>query len=820
MNITEALLAGLFGLLVAGAAFLGASTIVHLTKLDRVARLASTASLIVLFGAVLGGIGAHGAPTGQVGVDAMYRGGFVALIAAAAGLAALPILALGALGILMALPFGRVDAVPVALASVVLGTLGALRWGRRGTQNESAETTGATGATEFDRPLRILAGGCLANALLRLPTDVRTLVPTGIAGLVAGVVVLAGLAAATRRTRRFAGLAILVGGAITGVGAAGAAIAARGSRSSADRGIAAARLAIAAVRRGDATSASAGFRDAATLLHEAQDGLSARDAVLGRYLPVVAPNLNAAKRLTRAGAQVATSAGRAVGAVDLHGLRGTDGRIDVDALAALQAPMAGVRADIAVAIRELDDSLGPWTAAAITRQARSLRAELYAARGTSAAAGRILDALPGLLGRDGPRRYLLVVPTPAEARGSGGLIGNYGEILADHGAITLSRFGRTIELNTNGVPPAERVLHAPADYMRRYAPFEVSKLWQNVTLSPDFPSAAEAMASLYPQSGGTHVDGIISADPFALAAILRLTGPIEVDGWPVPITADNAPTILLHDWYAQLTETRNKERIDLQGRVASEAWSRLLHSPLPALTTLGSTFGEVARQRHLQFWAERSSEQQFFRRLGLDGAVAPLAGDGFAAITNNAGANKIEWYLHRTITYDATVDLSTGAVTSTATIDMRNDAPAGGEAPYLIANGATPPAPDGTSIQYVSLYSPLKLQRAIFDGVVLATTHDTELGRNVYAAWIRIPPGRSGVLAAEFAGTLSTVPAAGYRLELGCQPLVNDDEARVRIRIAPGTKAVVATNLQPASGSFAANESLTCGKRYRVRLAG
>ena len=226
------------------------------------------------------------------------------------------------------------------------------------------------------------------------------------------------------------------------------------------------------------------------------------------------------------------------------------------------------------------------------------------------------------------------------------------------------------------------------------------------------------------------------------------------------------------------------------------------------------------RQRHLQFWAERSSEKQFFRRLGLDGAVAPMAGDGFAAITNNAGANKIEWYLHRTISYDATVDLSTGAVTSTATIDMRNDAPAGGEAPYLIANSATPPAPDGTSIQYVSLYSPLELLRATFDGVVLATTRDTELGRNVYAGWIRIPPGRSGVLVAEFAGTLSTVPAAGYRLELGCQPLVNADEARVRIRIAPGTKAVVATNLQPASGSFAANESLMCGKRYRVRLAG
>ena len=52
--------------------------------------------------------------------------------------------------------------------------------------------------------------------------------------------------------------------------------------------------------------------------------------------------------------------------------------------------------------------------------------------------------------------------------------------------------------------------------------------WSNVTMSPHFPSTAAVMAELYPQSGGAAVDGVFAMDPYVLAALVELTGPIDV----------------------------------------------------------------------------------------------------------------------------------------------------------------------------------------------------------------------------------------------------------------------------------------------------
>ncbi len=41
---------------------------------------------------------------------------------------------------------------------------------------------------------------------------------------------------------------------------------------------------------------------------------------------------------------------------------------------------------------------------------------------------------------------------------------------------------------------------------------------------------AQVIGGLYPQSGGEPIDGAISVDPITLAAFLKLTGPVAVDG--------------------------------------------------------------------------------------------------------------------------------------------------------------------------------------------------------------------------------------------------------------------------------------------------
>ena len=124
----------------------------------------------------------------------------------------------------------------------------------------------------------------------------------------------------------------------------------------------------------------------------------------------------------------------------------------------------------------------------------------------------------------------------------------------------------------------------------------------------------------------------MSARLRSIVALMPFTMPVNMPIWArinrpekaSATTAENAPTVLLHDWYSQLSEDRNPERIDLQGRVAAEAWSRLFAAPVPPLATLGATLGDAAKARHLQLWANRPEEQSFFRRIGVDGSMAPL----------------------------------------------------------------------------------------------------------------------------------------------------------------------------------------------------
>jgi hypothetical protein len=54
--------------------------------------------------------------------------------------------------------------------------------------------------------------------------------------------------------------------------------------------------------------------------------------------------------------------------------------------------------------------------------------------------------------------------------------------------------------------------------------------WSNITMAPDFPTVAQVITELYPQSGGRQIDGVFSIDVFGISGLLEMTGPIDVPG--------------------------------------------------------------------------------------------------------------------------------------------------------------------------------------------------------------------------------------------------------------------------------------------------
>src|SRR5205814_1701063 len=102
----------------------------------------------------------------------------------------------------------------------------------------------------------------------------------------------------------------------------------------------------------------------------------------------------------------------------------------------------------------LDDTVAAartgWLVAPLDHRLGELAAETGSARVQAANAVQVTDLAPRLLGRDGPRRWLILFTTPAEARGLGGFPGNFAELTVDHGAISVTKFGRSTDLINGG----------------------------------------------------------------------------------------------------------------------------------------------------------------------------------------------------------------------------------------------------------------------------------------------------------------------------------------------------------------------------------
>ena len=147
----------------------------------------------------------------------------------------------------------------------------------------------------------------------------------------------------------------------------------------------------------------------------------------------------------------------------------------------------------------------------------------------------------------------------AEARATGGFIGSYALLTAHDGKLSVGPVFRTSTWNDAMRAVVDPTLTAPVDYLLRYAQFQPATNLQNVNLSPDFPTVGGALISLAPQAGVGHVDGVFSVDPVGLAALLRLTGPVNVEAGPRTSTPTTSCSVTLRDAYGSVrghTRTR------------------------------------------------------------------------------------------------------------------------------------------------------------------------------------------------------------------------------------------------------------------------
>lgn len=381
---------------------------------------------------------------------------------------------------------------------------------------------------------------------------------------------------------------------------------------------------------------------------------------------------------------------------DLDGVT-EGGGIDIDKVRAIQEPVRAASAAFAAADAEVSgqDSSG------FVSQVRD-RFDDYVSRvgdlSRNLESGRTTtDLLPGLLGGDGPRDYLLVFQNNAEVRATGGIPGSWAEVHAEDGELVIRRQGSSASFGSFTPPSisdAEREVYN--DIFAAY--------WQNATMTPSWPRAADLMRTIWEETyAPTELDGVLSLDPVAMSYLLDGSSPVEVGG--APLTAANAVERLLSEPYLTLEPAEQDAFFAEATRALFGSFTGSLTDPLAFVQGLQRAVDE----RRFLLTSYTDAEADALADFDITGVVPSDDGSRPHVLVGltDATASKMSYYLR----YDTSVTASgcaDGVQTLAGQMSLSQTIPAAEAAslPIYVRGPGDIGIPAGSQLVVVRLYSP------------------------------------------------------------------------------------------------------------------
>jgi Protein of unknown function (DUF4012) len=592
-----------------------------------------------------------------------------------------------------------------------------------------------------------------------------------------------------RRRRRLVSLVVL---AFLLVGAAGAALAAVTTlrlRSDLEEGRAALNDGRPALLNGRIDEAAAAFRHATRVFDGAAADASSGLTQIGGMLPVLGRSPNVAAAIAEAGAHagraglaIATAIGDLPDGIDA--LAPTDGALPLDAIASLAAPLAEARAHIERASATLHASPKGLLPGPLADARRAAIERVDDLERLLAPAGSLATGLNAFAGGDGTRRYLFFAQNPAELRGTGGIWGAYAIVRARDGRFSFSPFAPIQSLDG---APRGAVDPPNPDYERNYGQYGAPGYWLNTNMTPDFPSAARAAIAIWESTEGDQLDGVITADPFALRRLLQVTGAVQVPQPPIEVSEDNVVALLTNRAFSLFPDAPTRKAV--LGEAARVVFDEFLTLPgraLPRLRAIGSTLADG----HLRIYAEDRTMQGALVTAGLDGGLrSARGGDLVAVVVNSGSGGKVDYYSRRSLRHEVTLLPAGRAVTTTVTT-IENGAPTTGQPRYVIGPSQ---GNAGDNIPLVAVYCGRRcnLVRAERDDRRIRIHTGSELGFPYFRDYFTIPSGRTRSLTVQTQRSDSWEGdqlGGTYRLTVMGQTTVRPTSTTIRIHAPAGMR--------------------------------
>jgi hypothetical protein len=511
----------------------------------------------------------------------------------------------------------------------------------------------------------------------------------------------------------------------------------------------------AALARGRPEEAGAAVQAAQRSLQVAEAVPERRELRVAARLPVLSEGIADTRRLLAAAGGLTRAGERAV-AVAPHLragpaalLRGD--RFDLDALDDATAQAKGLVAELEAARAQLEGVRGGPLEPGVEETRRWALGRLDEALGRASPLVATLDALPAALGVDKPRRYLVVLTSPAELRPAGGVPLAVRGIVLDEGVVDLR----------------------PGDG-------ELAEALRDTGASANFPTTGRTLLDAVQARGRPRPDGVIALDPLAMQRLLEATGPVAVPGYG-RIDAAGAVSQLTHD--ADLRWPNREERRRYHQAVLATLVARFLSGN--DLVATGRVLGAAGAGRNVQAYAADPGLQRMLAGHRLDGALAnPGGGDYLAVHTTNGNRSRVDIFQRRSIRQ--VVQLAPdGSAQVTRTVKVVNAVPAGEPVRAGLAAGEASGRSAGT---LATLLPPgAQLASVALDGRPVRPEVATEQGRPLIRVGIDLGPGKAATLSVGY-----RLRAGGdgdglvYRLTADPQALLDPPALRIEVTAPPG----------------------------------
>lgn len=367
--------------------------------------------------------------------------------------------------------------------------------------------------------------------------------------------------------------------------------------------------------------------------------------------------------------------------------------------------------------------------------------------------------LPAALGATSVHRYLILLANPTELRPDGGFSGVVGTLSFDHGNPSAIDLVDQYTLN-----PRYRQKFAIPAALARYLRFYNNSLeLGDAGWDPDFPTAAQLAEQMWQSATSQTVDGVLEIDPYAIAALLTVTGPVSVPGIGTFDSQNLLPQLNL------LINVQNQAKATTVPPVAEAVLRAILSTPGADWSRTASILLDQGRQHHFQLYVHSSSLEQVVHQAGFDGAIqADTAADDYLMVVDaNVSASKADAYVKKSVVVK--VEKPAGGLTS-------HEVTASYQFPALQSDTdfkLVPKSsgnPDRLYRDYVRFYVPQEANltgfRVEVDGRTTYSNSVAEFsiehGKRVVGAYIEVPPGHSGDVTLTYDAPLD--PAPGYRL--------------------------------------------------------